>query len=78
MLLFHYHCVQWSRQHTVYCLQSLDYLLSLLGNEATKLENALKGAWQVADYWKSSHSYIANLKNAVVKIIDDVYKDHSG
>lgn len=46
------------------------------GNEATKLENALKGAWQVADYWKSSHSYIANLKNAVVKIIDDVYKDH--
>ncbi len=46
------------------------------GNEATKLENALKGAWQVADYWKSSHSYIANLKNAVEKIIDDVYKDH--
>lgn len=45
-------------------------------NEATKLENALKDAWKIEDYWKSSHSYIANLKNSVVDIIEDVFKDH--
>lgn len=32
------------------------------GNEATKLENALKGAWKVPEYWNNSHSYIADLK----------------
>ena len=26
------------------------------GNEATKLENALKGAWKVPEYWNNSHS----------------------
>ncbi len=46
------------------------------GNEATKLENALKDAWKIEEYWKKSHSYIADLKNAVDGIIDEVYKDH--
>ncbi len=46
------------------------------GNEATKLENALKDAWKVAEYWKSSRSYIATLKNEVDKIISDVFKEH--
>lgn len=45
-------------------------------NEATKLENALKGAWKVPEYWKSSHNYIATLKSAVDEIINDVFKDH--
>ncbi|SDJ32367.1 hypothetical protein SAMN04487760_10564 [Lachnospiraceae bacterium G41] len=45
-------------------------------NEATKLENALKDAWKVEEYWKKSHSYIANLKRKVDEIISDVYKDH--
>ncbi len=44
------------------------------GNEATKLENALKGAWKVPEYWKSSHSYIATLKKAVDEIINEEYK----
>ncbi len=42
-------------------------------NEATKLENALKGAWKQPDYWLTSHSYIANLKNAVDAIIKAEY-----
>lgn len=46
------------------------------GNEATKLENALKDAWKVADYWKNSHSYIANLKNEVDEIINNVFNEH--
>lgn len=46
------------------------------GNEATKLENALKDAWKIPDYWKGSHSYIANLKIAVDEIISNVYKEH--
>lgn len=40
------------------------------GNEATKLEKALSGAWKVPEYWKSSHSYIAELKKAVDGIIE--------
>ena len=28
------------------------------GNEATKLENALKDAWKIPNYWLTSHSYI--------------------
>ncbi len=40
------------------------------GNEATKLENALKDAWKIADYWETSHSYIATLKRSVKDIID--------
>lgn len=44
------------------------------GNEATKLENALKGAWKVPDYWKTSHSYIATLKTAVEDIIHKGYE----
>lgn len=43
------------------------------GNEATKLENALKGAWKVPEYWKTSHIYIANLKRAVTEIIDEAF-----
>ncbi|RHD03185.1 hypothetical protein [Roseburia inulinivorans] len=46
------------------------------GNEATKLENALKDVWKVADYWKTSRSYIAILKNVVDGIINEVFKDH--
>lgn len=44
------------------------------GNEATKLENALKGAWKVPDYWKTSLSYIATLKTAVEDIIRKEYE----
>lgn len=43
------------------------------GNEATKLENALKGAWKVPEYWKTSHIYIANLKRAVTEIVDEAF-----
>lgn len=43
------------------------------GNEATKLENALKGAWKVPEYWKSSHSYISNLKKAVDEFIERTF-----
>ena len=43
------------------------------GNEATKLENALKGAWRVPEYWKSSHIYIANLKRAVDEYIGKAF-----
>jgi hypothetical protein len=46
------------------------------GNEATKLELALKDAWKVADYWKGSHSYIVSLKNEVDKIIGEVFSKH--
>lgn len=46
------------------------------GNEATKLENALAGAWKVEDYWKTTHNYIASLKNTVDKIISDVFITH--
>lgn len=44
------------------------------GNEATKLENALKGAWRVDKYWETSHSYIAELKKSVKSIIDDKFE----
>lgn len=40
------------------------------GNEATKLENALKGAWKVPNYWTTSHLYIANLKKTVNELIE--------
>lgn len=43
------------------------------GNEATKLENALKGAWKVPEYWKSSHAYIADLKKAVDEFIERAF-----
>ena len=43
------------------------------GNEATKLENALKGAWKVPEYWKTSHSYIANLKRATDAYIEEKF-----
>ena len=46
------------------------------GNEATKLENALKDAWKVEEYWKTSHNYISKLKQAVDAIINDVFKEH--
>lgn len=44
------------------------------GNEATKLENALKGAWKVPEYWKTTHSYIASLKKAVTAFIDEAFQ----
>lgn len=44
------------------------------GNEATKLENALKDAWKKPEYWKSSHSYIATLKKAVDERISDAFE----
>lgn len=43
------------------------------GNEATKLENALKDAWKVPEYWKSSHAYIADLKKAVDEFIEKAF-----
>ena len=43
------------------------------GNETTKLENALKGAWKNPEYWKSSHSYISNLKKAVDDFINSAF-----
>ncbi len=43
------------------------------GNEATKLENALKGAWKVPEYWKSSHAYIAELKKTVDEFIEKAF-----
>lgn len=45
-------------------------------NEATKLENALKDAWGIPEYWKTSYSYIAGLKRAVDKIISEVFDEH--
>lgn len=44
------------------------------GNEATKLENALKGAWKVPNYWMSSHSFIANLKKSVEELIETLFE----
>ena len=45
------------------------------GNEATKLENALKGAWKVPQYWKkTSHSYIASLKRTVDGFINKAFE----
>ena len=43
------------------------------GNEATKLETALKGAWRVSEYWKSSHTYIAELKRVVVDLVEAAF-----
>ncbi len=43
------------------------------GNESTKLENALKGAWKVPDYWKSSHSFIAKLKRDVDEFLENEF-----
>ncbi len=43
------------------------------GNEATKLENALKGAWKAPEYWKTTHSYISSLKKAVTAFIDEAF-----
>lgn len=45
-------------------------------NEATKLENALKGAWKEPEYWNKSSAYISLLKKSVDEIINDVFKDH--
>lgn len=44
------------------------------GNEATKLENALKDAWKVPEYWKTSHSYIASLKMSVDELINSTFE----
>lgn len=44
------------------------------GNEATKLENALKDAWKIPGYWKSSHSYIAILKKEVDEYINKAFE----
>lgn len=45
------------------------------GNEATKLENALKGAWKVPEYWKTSHNYISSLKKAVDARIEAAFRN---
>lgn len=42
-------------------------------NEATKLENALKGAWKISEYWRSSHTHIANLKKAVDAFVANAF-----
>lgn len=42
-------------------------------NEATKLENALKDAWKIEDYWTKNQSYISRLKIAVDKLINEAY-----
>lgn len=44
------------------------------GNEATKLENALRDAWKKPDYWKTSHAYIATLKREVDDVINKEYE----
>ncbi len=44
------------------------------GNEATKLENALKDAWKIPEYWKTSHSYISVLKKTVDELINETYE----
>ncbi len=46
------------------------------GNEATKLENALKDAWKIEKYWEGSHTYIAKLKKMVDGLIEETYKEH--
>lgn len=38
-------------------------------NEATKLENALREEWKHEGYWKTLHTYTANLKNDVEALI---------
>ncbi len=43
-------------------------------NDATKLEKALEMAWKIPDYWKSSHSYIAGLKNALEEYMNEQFK----
>ena len=45
-------------------------------NEVTKLENALKDAWKKPEYWKGSHSYIANLKKVVDELIEKEFSSH--
>lgn len=45
-------------------------------NEATKLENLLKDAWKLPDYWKKNHSYIATIKNDIENAISDVFSKH--
>lgn len=44
------------------------------GNEATKLENALKDAWKVEKYWEVTHSYISELKKDVDNLINEAFK----
>ncbi|MCD7775622.1 MAG: hypothetical protein LUH40_08585 [Clostridiales bacterium] len=48
----------------------------LSGSPATKLENALEGAWQTENYWeKNPYLHISKLKNRVNDIIDEGFKD---
>ena len=51
----------------------------LSGSPATKLENALKDAWQVENYWKESpHLLISKIKVFVDSTITDSFKNGGG
>lgn len=51
----------------------------LSGSPATKLENALSGAWEVENYWISApHLLISKIKVLVDEIIDDGFKTCNG
>jgi hypothetical protein len=44
-------------------------------NPATKLENALSGAWEIKNYWEQSpHLLISKIKTAIDRIIEDGFK----
>ena len=45
------------------------------GSPATKLENALEGAWKVDGYWKvNPHKHISKIKTRVDEMIEDGFK----
>jgi hypothetical protein len=47
----------------------------LSGSPATKLENALEGAWKVPDYWESKpHLLISKIKIRVDEIVNDGFQ----
>lgn len=46
-------------------------------NDATKLENALKGAWKTPGYWTASQAYIAVVKRAVDSLITETFDKKS-
>ena len=51
----------------------------LSGSSATKLENALNGAWKVPEYWISNpHLLISKIKICVDKIINDGFQNGGG
>lgn len=51
----------------------------LSGSPATKLENALDGAWGVPDYWKANpHLLISKIKICVDNVINDSFQNDGG